>query len=85
MTGSVTHRPTRGRGLTDKFDPATAQTTSCIGKHGYASWDEADRVIRRSKRTSRKGGRKQTRASRATLHPYRCKHCHRWHISGSKG
>lgn len=83
---TITHRPTRGLGLSDQFDPATAIASSCEGKQSFKSWDEADRVIKARQRNAKKPfskKKKKMRSERACLRAYRCNYCHRWHISGS--
>lgn len=80
MTGNITHRPTRGVGLSDRWDEATRQITACAGKEVYASPAEARRVIVRRLARSKRGNRKHTNAALGMLNVYRCEFCHQWHI-----
>lgn len=76
------HRPTRGTGLTDSFDPVTAQLSHCAGKDAFPSRAAAQAVLRaRINRTGRrhhphKGKRKEV----AKIQIYLCDHCQHWHF-----
>lgn len=82
MTGHNNHRPTRGSGLTDLFDQATAQAAQCQGKDGFPSRAAAHRVLdERRKRTSRRlHPHKGKRAIIAKIVAYPCEHCGLWHL-----
>jgi hypothetical protein len=80
MTGMISHRPTRGLGLTDQFDPVTAHLTACFGKEAFAARADARAVIERRLAKSKRGNRKMTRSSLGKLNIYQCEHCHKWHI-----
>ena len=83
MTGKCTlHRRVIGAPASDRYDRATSLASGCIGKQGYASWDEANRIVQRRQKSARR--KKQQRADRASLRPYRCRHCHQWHIAGGQ-
>lgn len=80
MTSRITRRPTRGAGLTDEFDLATARATSCAGKDAFASKGAALMVVEhRLKRAKRRhNAHKGKRAIIAKIEAYRCEHCGQW-------
>lgn len=57
------------------------QSAQCEGKAAYATKAEAIATIARIQKRGRKRSQchKQKRYSTASLHAYRCQHCHQWH------
>lgn len=54
---------------------------SCSGKEVFDSYSHAAKRLRRPKK-SPAAGRKAS-FSDCRLEPYRCRHCHQWHIGNS--
>jgi hypothetical protein len=81
MTGNITHRPTRGIGLTDRFDPETVRATQCLGKMAFATRQDADHVLNERRRKTKRRGRshKNKRGEVAKVSSYKCQHCGQWH------
>lgn len=53
--------------------PTVSQDGNCNGKRSY----DQPTAAKMAKRTHRGTG--------STVVPYRCPHCHRWHVGGSNG
>lgn len=50
---------------------AMRQAASCEGKGAFDTWDEAERVQRRRRKSKR----------RVKTHVYRCEYCRRFHLA----
>lgn len=81
MSENITHRPTRGSGLTDPFDQATYYASKCLGKMAFATRQESDHVLNeRRRKTKRRGAsHKNKRGEVAKVSSYKCQHCGHWH------
>jgi hypothetical protein len=57
--------------------PNASPAAMCKGKHAYASWADAQSVVKRSRRARDSKG-----VDRRAITVYRCPLCHSYHIGG---